>query len=154
MYFHLLPVPILGLALLWSLQLVFARQKVNRDSPIILFFTVSAWVLIYLGVGLVFGPIVFVLALIVGGMVVARYRYAERRTLLWLLAIAAEADIPLSEAADAYAQGRIDEMGSRAASLARQLQMGVPLPLALEHSRNPFSYLLLFRNSRKSRRGM
>ena len=137
MYFHLLPVPILGFALLWSLQLVFARQQITRDSPIILFLTVSAWVLIYLGVGLVFGPLMFVLALIVGGMVVARYRDAERRTLLWLLAIAAEGDIPLSEAANSYALGRIDEMGSRAASLARQLEMGVPLPLALEHSRNP-----------------
>ena len=136
MYFHLLPVPFLGMALLWSSRLVFGRHQATRDDPIVLVLSISAWVLIYMGIGLVVGPVLFMVGLVIGGMVVARYRYAERRTLLWILAIAAERGIPLAKAARSYANGRIDEMGCRATNLAENLEMGVPLPAALDRSRS------------------
>lgn len=137
MFIHLLTVPLLGIALLWSLKQVYGRHLVARDDTLVLVMTIAAWVLIYLGIGLVFGPLLFFVALVIGGMTVARYRYTERCTLLWVLAIAADKGLPLSEAARSYATGRIDEMGRRASALADYLEQGIALPAALDLSKNP-----------------
>lgn len=136
MYVHLIAVPLFAVILLWSLRQFYGRDMRGRDDSMMLVMTIGAWVLFYLSIGVVFGPLLFFVSLIIGGMVVARYRQSERCTLLWLLAIAAEKGIPLSQAARSYAAGRTDEMGRRGAALADYLEQGMSLPNALNHSRN------------------
>ena len=136
MYIHLIAVPLFAVILLWSLQQFYGRHMRGRDDSMMLVITIGAWVLFYLSIGVVFGPLLFFVSLIIGGMVVARYRQSERCTLLWLLAIAAEKGIPLSQAARSYAAGRTDEMGRRGAALADYLEQGMSLPNALDHPIN------------------
>lgn len=137
MYIHLLTISILGISLLWSLRLVYGRRRHVSDDLPVLIITQAAWILIYLGVGMVFGPVVLIVALIVSAMAVAQYRNSERRALLWALAISAEYGVPLIEAARSFAKGRIDEMGRRSYRLAECLEGGMPLAAAMRASRNP-----------------
>jgi type II secretory pathway component PulF len=76
-----------------------------------------------------------VTALVLGGAV-HRYRHAERQSLLWILAAAADRGIPLESAARAFADERNDRLGARAVVLAEFLEAGVPLSLALRRSRS------------------
>ncbi len=56
---------------------------------------------------------------------------------MWTLAVAAEKGLSLATAARSFAVGRIDEIGRRATKLADLLDAGLPLPQALDRSRNP-----------------
>ncbi len=100
------------------------------------------WGLLLVGIFLVitFTAVIFAVVLwaaavfvIVGTAV--RYLSAERQSLLWVLAVAAERGIPLEAAARAFAGERNDVMGKRALMLADYLEAGVPLSLALRRSR-------------------
>jgi protein transport protein HofC len=142
---NFLGLAILGAALLWAVHLVYsARRAVSGDTLQILLL-LAGWLLLVggvLGVLVGFtGPIVVfplvALAIILGTYF--KYAAAERRALLWALAVAAERGIPLDQAARAFAEERAVPLGLRAARLAELLEAGAPLPQALDLSRNPVS---------------
>ena len=136
MYIHLLTISVLGISLLWSLRLVYGRRRDVPNDALVLVINQAGWILIYLGVGLVFGPVILLIAFAVAAMAVAQYRNSERRALLWTLSIAADYGLSLSEAARSFASGRVDEMGRRSIRLAECLDQGMPLPAAMKASRN------------------
>ena len=137
MYLHLLSISVLGLAVLWGLRLIYSRPTTAGDDALLLICTIGAWVLVFLGLAFVAAPPVWVAGLVIAAMVVAQYRDSERRALLWTLAVAAEKGLSLATAARSFAVGRIDEIGRRATKLADLLDAGLPLPQALNRSRNP-----------------
>ena len=134
---------ILFLVLVGSLSLLVACVVL---SPAIVFWflTKSAlWIGFFLAllvamvavggfVGLLLWPVTPIIAM----MITVRYRETERRSLLWLLGVAAEKGIPLSTAVRAYADERHDALGRRAAALAEALDRGMPLDAALVASGN------------------
>ena len=145
---------LLGVAVLWAMRLAYGARRSRSDDVLRLVLNISAWVLIIVGlIGgtiqllLILAPIGCVVVLGILMMVVAQYRSLERRTLLWMLSIAARKGIPLDEAAMAFAMERPDEMGLRAERLAELLRSGVPLPDALQQSRTrlPTDVLLAVR---------
>jgi type II secretory pathway component PulF len=132
----------LGAALLWSVSLAYRARGLSVDDPLRLVLTFSGWALIILGlIGIVthmlvvVAPLGWLIVFAIIAMAVARYRALERRSLLWCLSIAASKEIPLEQAARAFAQERVDEIGVRAARLADLLESGVPLSDALSASR-------------------
>ncbi len=137
MQLHLAAISVLGLALLWSLKLIYGRRETASDDVLVLVSSIAAWVLIFLGLAFASNPPLMIVGLIIAAMIVARYRDSERRALLWALAVAAEKGLSLSTAARSFAAGRIDEVGRRAARLAELLEAGISLPTALDQSHNP-----------------
>ncbi len=141
---------LLGGALLWTVSLIYWRRGVPTDDVLKRIMTTAGWLLILTGlVGVFVYPLLtgaFWLALLtvllLAGVAVVvlvsveKYRTAEQRALIWVLAVAAERGISLAEAARSFASERSDEMGLRAARLADTLDAGTPLPLALLQSKN------------------
>jgi type II secretory pathway component PulF len=134
----------LGVALRWTLHLIYGAQRNRRDDNLLLILSTAAWLLMMAGVvgpliavGGIFSLLLIVAFFFVAEMVVGKYRDAQRRTLLWALAVAADRDLPLHEAARAFAADRCDEIGRRADCLADLLEAGVDLPEALKQSKNP-----------------
>lgn len=130
---------ILGITTLWSVRIMFGDQRRAANGLIPVGLSIVGWVFIMLGLTSLVSPIGMLLVLAVLGMAVARFRHSERRTLLWLLSIAAERGIPFSPTVRAFAARRSDEMARRALALADLLDAGVPLTKALKASKNPLS---------------
>jgi type II secretory pathway component PulF len=133
----------LGAAWLIAVRLVFARRSSQGDDLVQRGMTMAGWLLVLVGMfGLlaVFaGPVaiwMFPVMLVILSMAVGRFRHNERRSLLWAMALATERGIPLEQAAAAFADERYDETGLRAARLAKELELGAPLPDALRRSGN------------------
>ncbi len=131
----------LGAALHWTINITFVGRDEGRTVFHLLLY-ITAWLLVLLGIlGPIItfagGPILGLVALIIFGMVVHQYRMHERLSLLWLLGLAIEKEIPLQHMARAYARERGDEMGWRAERLAELVEQGTPLGEALIKSRNP-----------------
>lgn len=127
---------LVGFALLWFQRLIHGQRQLASDSKTGLALSVVAWLLVlsgFIGLGT---PFMLVPILAICGMVVWQYRNSERRILLWMLAVAAERQVPLHEAVDAFAEGRSDELGRRAKQLGDMLEQGIPLPLAIRKSKN------------------
>jgi type IV pilus assembly protein PilC len=107
---------------------------------------VTGWCLLLLGLfallalmtGLFF-LVAWVAAAIVLVSMLARYRETEQESLLWMLMVAAERNIPLESAARAFADERNDSVGLRARRLAEYLEAGVPLALALQRTQHRLS---------------
>jgi type II secretory pathway component PulF len=136
-----LGIAILGAALLWAVRLVYGRRRGSSDDLVKRWLLLAGWILLLgglLGVISLSGPL-FPLAfiiLVIAGFSYFKYMAAERRALLWALAMAAEKDIPLAKAARAFADERSVQVGVRMAHLADLLESGVPLPSALALSKN------------------
>ncbi len=134
---------ILGAALLWAVKLAYVGRRAISDDLVKRLMLLAGWLLLLTGtVGVVVGlsgP--FAPVPLLGSVVAAigyfKYMTAERRALLWALAVAAEKGIPLEQAARAFADERGVQIGVRVSRLADMLEAGVPLPLALDLSRNP-----------------
>ena len=134
---------ILGAALLWAVKLAYGRRRATSDDLVKRLMLLAGWMLLLTGtVGVVVGlsgP--FALVPLLGAVVAAvgyfKYMTAERRALLWALAVAAEKGIPLEQAARAFADERGVQIGVRVSRLADMLESGVPLPYALDMTRNP-----------------
>ncbi len=131
----------LGAALHWTINITFVGRDEGRTVFHLLLY-ITAWLLVLLGIlgpitTFAGGPVLGLVALIIFGMVVHQYRMQERLSLLWLLGLAIEKEIPLQQMAHAYARERSDEMGWRAERLAELLEQGTPLGEALITSRNP-----------------
>ena len=136
---------ILGAALLWAVHLVYSARRGVSDDTLQRVLLLAGWLLLVGGilgvlVGLS-GPIavfpLVALAIIAGTYF--KYAAAERRALLWALTVAAERGIPLEQAARAFADERSLQLGRRASRLADLLEAGIPLPQALDLSRNRVS---------------
>ncbi len=107
-----------------------------------------SWILIAVGIvgstipitggmlALVLDPPAAVVVVIVLLMSLQRNRLANHYALLWALTTAAEQNIPLASAAEAFAEDH-RAFGRRARKLARSLKSGWPLPDALELVRGP-----------------
>jgi type II secretory pathway component PulF len=128
---------ILGIATLWAQGVIFGGTRLIANNIIALSLSIIGWVFILLGCVFLVSPLGILLALIVFGMVVARFRHGERRALLWTLSLAAEKGIPFAPSVRAFAARRSDEMARRALALADLLDAGVPLSIALAKSGNP-----------------
>lgn len=133
--------PVVGFGLLWAIQLIFARRQRSSIHPVQLLLSIVAWFFILSGLIIPMTASFVGLALnlflaVVACMAVVQYRRMERRSLLWLLALSAERELPLPVAARAFAAERCDSVGRSAVRLAEVLEAGIPLPDALEMSRN------------------
>jgi len=137
---NFMPLLLLGVALHWALHLIYGGRRRKADDAMLLVLTIAAWLLVLVGLlapiaGLtILGVPAVLIALVVIAVVVGKYRFNERRSLLWTLAVSAERGLPLHEAARAFATDRTDEVGRAAMELADLLQAGVPLPEALARS--------------------
>jgi type II secretory pathway component PulF len=133
--------PLIGLALLWALHLIYAGRQSARVEPLQVVLSTTAWLLILAGL---IAPMVasfvglaFVLATgVIFSMALMQYRASERRALVWMLGVAAERGLPLNIAARAFAAERSDAVGRGALRLAETLEAGMSLPDALRHSGN------------------
>jgi len=134
---------VLGAALLWAVKLVYGGRGASSDDLLKRLMLLAGWILLLLGtLGVVAGasgplaPLPLLGAFFVG-FGYFKYVTAERRALLWALAVAAEKEIPLEQAARSFADERVVQIGVRVSRLADLLESGVPLPAALDLTRNP-----------------
>lgn len=79
----------------------------------------------------IWGFLLWLALIVVTISVRVRYWQMERRVLVWLLGVATEKQIPLPEAAQAFADERLDKLGVRAHRLAIALNQGLPLDRAI-----------------------
>jgi len=134
---------ILGAALLWAVKLAYGGRRAISDDLLKRLMLLAGWMLLLTGtVGVVvglsgpFAPVPM-LGAVVAAVGYFKYMTAERRALVWALAVAAERGIPLEQAARAFADERSVQIGVRVSRLADLLESGVPLPVALDTTRNP-----------------
>ncbi len=134
---------ILGGALLWAVMLIYGRRERVSDDWIKRVMTIGGWMLILAGIlGVVLnthGPMLYLflpLVIVVLIIVLSKFRYAERRALIWSMGVAIERGIPLPEALRAIAGELSDQIGLRAWRAADLLQSGGALPRALRISHN------------------
>lgn len=133
---------VLGAALLWAVKLAYGGRGGASDDLIKRLMLLAGWILLLGGSLGVFaglsGPLapLTLLAAFFAGLGYFKYVTAERRALLWALAVAAEREIPLEQAARAFADERAVQIGIRVSRLADLLESGVPLPTALVLTRN------------------
>ncbi len=136
---------VLGAALLWAVRLVYGPRRGPTDDLMRRILFLGGWILLLSGtlgaIVALTGPLsIFAIAgLVVAGLAYFKYMGAERRALLWALAVAAEKGIPLEQAARAFADERSVQIGPRITRLADLLESGVSLPDALAMSRNPLA---------------
>ncbi|MHB1562393.1 MAG: type II secretion system F family protein [Isosphaeraceae bacterium] len=145
-----------------------AARKIDRDLPtagggtpwrlshmmlLIVAVAIACWMGVTLGLLLiVIGVVAAFGALVTAGFVAARLRLTRQDALLAILGIAAEHNMPLGPAVSAVA----DQFGGlsrrRVANLGAQLELGAPLPDALERPRRVVSRdaLLLVRVGHQS----
>jgi len=86
------------------------------------------------------GSVLFVFTIAMGiGVILARGTSTRQDSLLWLLAIAAERNMPMAPAVAAFADQYRGLYFRRVMDLAAQLNWGTPLPEALERARKVVS---------------
>src|SRR5688500_13381182 len=92
----------LGVALLWTLRMVYGQRGAGSDDVLKRFLSTAGWLMLLLALlGVVVGmagpfallSIIILPAILI--MVIGQYRRSERRALLDMLAIAAEKGLPL-----------------------------------------------------------
>lgn len=138
---------LLGAAVLVALRLISGgRRETGRDAGHLVINTIG-WLLLATGLlsvlqlclGTGLGVTFWFASLVVFGMALSRRRSAERNALLWVLAIAAERQMPLPAATEAFA----DEWGGRYAQKVRRLadllRAGFSLPDALKRQKRTVS---------------
>jgi len=87
------------------------------------------------GILSVFALLAIPLIIVIGLMVVDRYRRGEHQALLYTLAAGARRGIPLNVTARAYAEENSGDTGGRAARLAEELERGLTLREAARRAR-------------------
>jgi type II secretory pathway component PulF len=139
-----------GLAILWAQSRGSLSGPTRHPERLGAVISAAGWVLLLLGlfatVGLMthaFFLVAWVVTAVVLLSLMYRFQGAERRSLLWMLMLAAQRRIPLETAARAFAQDRHDQIGARALDLAAYLEAGLPLALALKRSRLSFPHAVL-----------
>jgi protein transport protein HofC len=134
---------LVGLAILLAVRIVYGDTRLSGGDLVHLLMRVLGWVLVAMGLlalleillGLAFGILFWIVLMVALGAMIARYRRAERNALLWVLSIAAERQMPLVPAVEAFAYEWGGPFGRRSLRLARALRSGVQLPDALDNIR-------------------
>lgn len=138
----LLAIPALALRL--AVRALFGRRRLGAEDGMQSLLTMSSTILFFaaglgLVIGLIGGWILIVPAVVIAVflllMTIDRTRRAEHRALVWSLSVAAQKEIPLSEAARAYADETLGDTGRRALALAFALERGEPLAQAARSAR-------------------
>ena len=94
---------------------------------------VLCWLYVAMGAIVILAGIILLIALAVGGAVMfARRRNTQQDSLLWILAIAAERNMPLAPTAAAFASQYRGKYRRRILNLAAQLDSGSTVPEAFE----------------------
>lgn len=149
--FNLLLLALPGIALKIAVRVMYAQRSFAAADPLrILLQAGSTVMLVLAALGGTLGilgpptslPVVFfgwipalTVGLVVVLMVIDRYRRGEHRALVWSVALAAERNIPLPEAARAFADEMQNDSGARALLLADSLERGQPLSIAVRDAR-------------------
>ncbi len=146
----LLGLMIAGPAILWMQSQRASWVRTASSGRTVNIVAVVGWVLLLLGlfavVGLMthyFFPVAWIATAVVLLALLFRFRSSEKRSLLWMLMLAAERRIPLETAARAFAEERHDRIGNRALDLAEYLEAGLPLARALNRSGLSFPHAVL-----------
>lgn len=134
----------LGVAVLVGLRLVYSRNRARDADQVHLALRTMGSVLIAVGtlaalellLGVAFGILFWGIMLLAVGNMASRYRLAERNALLWVLAVAAEKQMPLTPGIDAFAAEWGGQFGRRCQLLSQMLRSGVPLPDAVDRSKS------------------
>ena len=100
-----------GLAVLLAVRVVYGEARLGGGDLVHLTMRAIGWVLVAMGLlallemllSLVFGVLFWIVMMIGLGTMIARYRRSERSALLWVLAVAAERQMPLVPAVEAFA---------------------------------------------------
>jgi type II secretory pathway component PulF len=132
-----------GLALFLALWLLGSRQRMwQAGDPLRMMMSLAGWTLV---LGGAFGALVGIMgifsigmglvAVVVLLMCASALRQHEHRSLLWSLALSAGRGIPLPDTADAFADETQGDSGLRAAALAENLRLGMPLDQAARRAR-------------------
>ncbi len=91
------------------------------------------WLFVTVGLFVVIVGVVVLIALLAGtGMILARQRSTQQDSLLWILAIAVERNMPLAPTLASFADQFRGAYRRRIMNLAAHLNWGTPLPEALE----------------------
>lgn len=137
---------LLGLALRVALRLLRSAQRPGRDDDVATLLLVGAWATIIVGamavvagilggsnpLGLVACIAIYVILAIAAQFLLEHFRRSRQQMLLWSLATAAERNMPLESAIEAFAADCRASPGARIRDLARLLKAGWSLPDALE----------------------
>lgn len=134
---------LVGLAILLAVRVVYGDTRLGGGDFVHLIMRVIGWVLVAMGMlalleillSIIFGILFWIVMMIALGTMVARYRQTEKSALLWMLAVAAEHQMPLAPAVEAFAREWGGPFGRRSLRLARSLRSGVQLPDALDRIR-------------------
>lgn len=129
-----------AIALRMAVRALYGPKRLSAADPMQMLLSMSSTLLFVLaGLGVasgLFGFWVLIVFLpIVIPMVITRTRHAQHRALVFALATSAERDIPLSEAARAYADETLGDTGVRALALAESIERGEPLSAAVRAAR-------------------
>ena len=141
---------VLGAAVLVAARLLSgSRGDAGRGKirPGIKFLQVAGWLLmaagllsvLQLALGRGAGLLFWLASLVLLSLAQARRRQAERNALLWVLSVAAERQVPLPAAAEAYAEECGGRCAQRVRRLAEMLRAGVSLPECLRLQRRLLS---------------
>jgi protein transport protein HofC len=134
---------LVGLAILLAVRVVYGEARLGGGDFVHLVMRVIGWVLVAMGLlalleivlSIIFGILFWIVLMIGLGTMIARYRQSERDALLWILAVAAERQMPLVPAVEAFAYEWGGPFGRRSLRLAGALRSGVQLPDALDRIR-------------------
>jgi len=142
--FTLILLVIPAVALRIAIRALYGRKRMAATDPMQMVLSLAATEMFVLaGLGVVIGlvgitfllipvPILFLIVIV---MVIDRSRRTEHRALLWTLSAAAQRDVPLSEAARAYADETLGDTSVRALALGEALERGEPLGRAVRTAR-------------------
>ncbi len=137
---------VLGISLLVALRLLRSVQRPGRADDVSTLLLVGAWAMIVIGgmvlpagilagsnpVGLLVCIPVYVLLAVAAQFLLTNFRQSRQKMLLWSLATAAERNMPLESAIEAFAADCRALPGERIHDLAELLKAGWSLPDALE----------------------
>jgi type II secretory pathway component PulF len=149
--FNLLLLALPGIALKIAVRVMYAQRSFAAADPLRILLQAASTVMLVLaalgGTLGILGPPTSIgvvvlgwipalaVSLVVVLMVIDRYRRGEHRALVWSVALAAERNIPLPEAARAFADEMQNDSGARALLLANSLERGQPLSIAVREAR-------------------
>ncbi len=114
--------------------------RVSHMMWVVAAFALLFWIMAEVGALVVLGGIVMLFAMAIGaGVILARRRSTQQDSLLWILAIAAEAKMPLAPTVAAFADQYGGNYRRRIMNLAAELDSGRSVPEALESVRRVVS---------------
>jgi len=132
----------LAVGILIALRMLRIRGEPSEQNLVVAFLHVSAWVLLTAGtiyitifLLLIFALPFWILTALILLMALNRFYRNQRQTLLRVLVLATERQLPLAAAVAAFSREASAGFGAQAWKLAGALQAGIPLSAALRTTR-------------------